>query len=437
MINSASQLPADAFREKILPLRARAQVQNAWLTQRLDEVLPDLMRREGFDMWIVAAREYNEDPVIMSLLPEPAMAARRRTILVFVLREEGSPREDGGLERLTLDRYGHDEYYESAWDPDEETQYECLARVVQERAPQAIGLNVSETFAFGDGLTHSEYTNIAAALGEETVARIRGAERLAVGWLERRTEPELLVYPGIVEIGHAIIAEAFSSRVIQPGITTTDDVVWWMRQKMLDFGLQAWFQPTIDLQAAGELFGSIGKKDRDRRKVILPGDMLHCDMGFYYLGLATDQQQLAYVLKPGEQDAPEGLKAGLAHGNRLQEIHSDAMQVGRTGNQVLKAALEEAKGEAIEPMIYTHPLGYHGHAAGPTIGLWDRQEGVPGQGDYELFADTCYAIELNVKRAVPEWDGQEVMFGLEEDAVLAGDGVRWLSGRQTEFHLIG
>jgi hypothetical protein len=431
MINSASQLPADAFKEKILPLRARAQVQNTWLTQHLDEVLPDLMRREGFDMWIVAAREYNEDPVIMSLLPEPAMAARRRTILVFALQE------DGRLERLTLDRYGHDEYYESAWDPDEETQYECLARVVQERNPQSIGLNVSETFAFGDGLTHSEYTNIAAASGQEIVARIRGAERLAIGWLERRIEPELLVYPGIVEIGHAIIAEAFSSRVIQPGITTTDDVVWWMRQKMLDFGLQAWFQPTIDLQAAGEPFGSIGKKDKDRRKEILPGDMLHCDMGFYYLGLATDQQQLAYVLKPGERDAPEGLKAGLADGNRLQEIHMEAMQVGRTGNEVLKSALEEAKGEGIEPMIYTHPLGYHGHAAGPTIGLWDRQDGVPGQGDYELFEDTCYAIELNVKRAVAEWDGQEVMFGLEEDAVLAGDGVRWLSGRQTEFHLVG
>jgi hypothetical protein len=269
------------------------------------------------------------------------------------------------------------------------------------------------------------------------MARVQGAERLALGWLERRIEPELIVYPGIAEIGHAIIGEAFSSCVIQPGISTTDDVVWWMRQKMLDLGLRAWFQPTIDIQAPGEPFGSIALKDKERRREILPGDMLHCDMGFYYLGLATDQQQLAYVLKPGETDAPGGLKAGLADGNRLQEIHMAAMQVGRTGNQVLKAALEQAKGEGIEPMIYTHPLGYHGHAAGPTIGLWDRQEGVPGQGDYELFEDSCYAIELNVKRTVPEWDGQEVLFGLEEDAVLAGSGIRWLSGRQTEFHLVG
>ncbi len=422
---------ADAFREKILPLRARASVRNAWLGQRLDEVLPALLQREGMDMWIVAAREYNEDPVILTLLPEPAMSARRRTILVFSLQDDGS------VERLTLDRYGHEGAYTAAWDPEVEEQHACLARVVQERDPQAIGLNVSQTFAFGDGLTHTEYENIIAALGEPYAARVRSAERLAVGWLERRIEPELVVYPGIVEIGHAIIAEAFSSRLIQPGITTTDDVVWWMRQKMLDLGLQAWFQPTVDIQAFGEPAGPIGKAAKDRRQVILPGDLLHCDVGFVYLGLATDQQHLAYVLRPGEDDAPEGLRAGLAEGNRLQDLHLQAMQVGSTGNQVLRAVLETSKQEGIQAMVYTHPLGYHGHAAGPTIGLWDRQDGVPGPGDYELFDDTCYAIELNVTRAVPEWNGQAVMFALEEDAVLTGRCGRWLSGRQTQFHRIG
>ena len=427
----SAPISVDAYRSKILPLRLRAEVQKDWLRQRLEKVLPEIMKREGLDMWIVAAREYNEDPVIMTLLPAPAMSARRRTILVFHLRE------DGTLERLTLDRYGHGDFYEAVWNPEEEDQYECLARVVRERDPQTIGLNISENFAFADGLTHNEYQNIAAALGEEYASRFKGAERLAVGWLERRIEAELIVYPGMVEIGHALIAEAFSSRTIQPGITTTDDVVWWMREKMQSLGLQAWFQPTVDIQAWGEPFTPIGKKEENRRKVILPGDLLHCDVGFYYLGLATDQQQLAYVLRPGESDAPQGLKAGLAEANRLQEIHLAAMQVGRTGNQVLKAALETARAEGIQPMIYTHPIGYHGHAAGPTIGLWDRQEGVPDRGDYELFDDTCYSIELNIKKAVPEWDGQEVMFALEEEAVLSGNQARWLSGRQTEFHLIG
>lgn len=345
------------------------------------------------------------------------MYARRRTILVFHLKD------DGTLERLVLSRYGIKDFYEGVWDPDEEEQHDCLGRVVKERNPKAIGINVSETFAFGDGLTYSEHGLLSAALGEEYMGRTRCAERLAVGWLERRIKPEMEAYPGMVEITHAIVAEAFSSRVINPGITTTDDVVWWMRQKMLDLGLQAWFQPSVDIQAPGQKYDA-----EDKRKIIRPGDLLHCDIGFYYLGLATDIQQNAYVLKAGESEAQEGLEAALSDANRLQEIHAEEMVASRTGNQILKAALERAKSEGINASIYTHPLGYHGHAAGPTIGLWDRQEGVPGRGDYELFEDTCYAIELNAKREVPEWGGQEVRMALEQDAVFTGGGEAPLHG---------
>ncbi len=425
---------ADAYRNKILPLRDRAKVRNEWLKKRLDEVLPRIMQREGFDMWVVIAREYNEDPVIMSLLPEPAMSARRRTILVFCLEP------DGQVKRLSLDRYGQGEYYEGVWDPEKEGQYECLARIVGESDPKAIGINVSDTFAFGDGLTHTEYARLEATLGEGMMRRTRGAERLVLGWLECRIQDELIVYPGIVEIGHAIIAEAFSSRTIQPGITTTDDVVWWMRQKMLDLGFQAWFQPTVEIQSPGQGYSVPGTSHEvmaARRKLILPGDLLHCDMGFIYLGLATDQQQHAYLLRPGEEDAPEGLKAALADGNRLQDILCQAMVAGKTGNQVLREALDRARAEGLTPRIYTHPIGTHGHGAGPTIGLWDKQEGVPGKGDYELYENTCFSIELNAKRPVPEWEGQEVRMALEEDAVLTGGEVRWLAGRQTRLHLIG
>jgi hypothetical protein len=418
---------ASAFRDKLLPLRERVEVRNQWLKQRLDTVLPELMQREAFDMWIVVAREYNEDPVVMTLLPEPAMSARRRTILVFSLSSDGS------LERLTLSRYGQGATYEGAWDPDKEEQYACLGRIVRERDPQRIGIDVSEPFALADGLTHSEYARLVEALGEPYAGCLHGAERLCVGWFERRIEQELTVYPGIVQVGHAIIAEAFSSRLVQPGITTTDDIAWWMRQHMLELGVRAWFHPTVDIQAAGQRHDVA---EDARRKRILPGDLLHCDVGFTYLGLSTDQQQNAYVLRPGETDAPEGLRAALAEGNRLQDIHAEAMAVGRTGNQVLSQALEQARAEGLVPSIYSHPLGYHGHAAGPTIGLWDRQQGVPGKGDYPLYNDTCYAIELNVKKAVPEWDGQEVRMSLEEDAVFSGGRLRWLSGRQTRLHLI-
>lgn len=365
------------YKPRLLPLRAQAEVRNSWLKQRLETVLPELMQREGFDLWLVIAREYNEDPVIMTLLPEPSMAARRRTILMFYRKLDGS------VERLSVDRYGFGDFHQQSWNPDQEDQYECLSRLIRERAPQTIGINFSENFAFGDGLSHSEYEQLVQALDEPCRQRLKSAERLCIGWLERRIEPEMIVYPGLVEMGHALIAEAFSRRVIQPGITTADDVVWWFRQKMHDNGLKAWFQPSVEIQSPGKTQEVINKGER--RRLILPGDVLHCDVGFYYLGLATDQQQHAYVLKPGETDAPAGLKAALQAGNRLQDIHMDAMQIGRTGNEVLKATLEQAKAEGINPQVYSHPLGYHGHAAGPTIGLWDMQGGVPGRGDYEIL----------------------------------------------------
>lgn len=419
----------EAYRSKILPLKQQAELRNAWLKQRLDKVIPEIMAREGVDMWLVIAQEYNEDPVIMTLLPAPQMSARRRTILVFARNADNS------VDRLTLSRYGLDGFYEHGWKPDQEGQYDCLKRVITERNPARIAINTSDTFAFGDGLSHQEYGNLAHALCEDIMARMEGAERLCVGWLERRIAPEIDAYPGIVEIGHAIIAEAFSSRVIQPGITTTEDVVWWMRQKMHDLGLQAWFQPDVNIQAQSEPYDELGDSS-ERRTVILPGDLLWCDMGFYLFGLATDQQQHAYVLNRGESDAPEGLKAALAAGNRLQDIHLEEMQAGRTGNEILSRVLQRARDEGLMPTVYSHPLGFHGHAAGPTIGLWDQQGGVPGQGDYPLFDDTCYSIELNIKMPIPEWDGQMVRIMLEEDAIFTGGKMHWLNDRLTEFHLI-
>ena len=279
----------------------------------------------------------------------------------------------------------------------------------------------------------NEYNLLLQALGDEYSSRLVSGERLCVGWLERRIPEELHAYPRIVEIGHQIIARAFSSEVIHPGITTTNDVVWWMRQTMLNAGLDTWFQPTIDIQAPGQSY-----QDTDNpRATILPGDLLHCDMGFHYLGLATDQQQHAYVLQPGENNAPQTLRDALEEGNRLQDIHMEEMRIGRSGNEVLKSALERARQEGIRAQIYSHPLGYHGHAAGPMIGMWDQQEGVPGVGDYPLFDDTAYSIELNVVKSIPEWDNQDVRIMLEEDAALTGGQMRWLDGRQEALHLIG
>ena len=325
-------------------------------------------------------------------------------------------------------------FYEAAWKPDEEEdQHTCLGRIVRERDPKRIGINTSGTFAFGDGISRTEYQLVNDALGDDYASSLVSAEGLCVGWLERRLPEEITAYARLVEIGHEIIARAFSTAVIHPGITTTDDVVWWMRQTMQETGLSAWFHPTIDVQAPGKTFQFI----ESPCETIEAGDLLHCDMGFHYLGLATDQQQHAYVLGRGESDAPAGLRAALADGNRLQDIHLAEMQVGRRGNEVLENALEKAKAEGLRPQIYTHPLGYHGHAAGPIVGLWDRQDGVPGTGEYALFDDTVYSVELNVVKSVPEWDGQDVRIMLEEDAALTGGAMHWLDGRQEALHIIG
>ncbi|MCK4582985.1 M24 family metallopeptidase, partial [Candidatus Bathyarchaeota archaeon] len=350
---------ADTYRQKILPLRQRMEVYNGWLRKRLETLLPKLMDECGVEMWLVVAREYNEDPVIMSLLPEPNLYARRRTILLLHRKPEK-------VDRLAVYRYGFGDFYEGVWDPEKEEQHQCLARLIRERDPKTIGINVGNTWAFGDGLTHGEYTQLVDALGDLS-ERLISAERLCVRWLETRVPEELEAYPMLVELTHTIIQEAFSSKVITPGVTTNEDVQWWIRQKMLDLGVEMWFPATVDLQSHG-----VKHDDKEKRKTIMRGDLLHCDVGFYYLGLATDVQQNAYVLRHGETDAPQGLKDALADANKLQDFHAEAMKTGHTGNMILKMALDNAKKAGLNPSIYTHPIGVHGHAAGPTIGLWDQ-----------------------------------------------------------------
>jgi Xaa-Pro aminopeptidase len=407
----------------ILTLREQAAVYNNWLTIRLERILPELMRQEGIDMWLVICRENNEDPVFSSLVPFTSMYASRTSMLVFT--DKGA----GGIERLTVSRSGIGQFYKSAWEPDKIDQWTRLAQIITERNPRKIGINESDTFNYGDGLTASLKRNLMASLPADLAGRVQSAERLAIRWLERRSAEELEVYPHIVAIAHGIIAEAFSRKVITPGATTTDDVVWYFRERTRQLGLTNWFQPSVSIQRPKQS----PYKDSN---VIHLGDWLHCDFGITYLKLNTDTQRVAYVLREGETDAPQGLKDALAQGNRLQDIELAELKTGRTGNDILAAALKRATAAGLRPSIYTHPLGVHGHAAGPIIGLWDKQDGVPGLGDFPLFEDTVHSIELNVRAAVPEWGNQDVRVELEQDAVYANNGPRWLDARQTSLILI-
>ena len=427
----AQSAPMDPAVPEVLPMRRRAEAINRMLSERLDTLLPLLMRRAGVDLWIVSAREYNEDPVLETMLPATWLAARRRTMLVFHDRGDGA-----GVERLAIARYDVGDLFPSAWDKEQQPdQWARLAEIVSERDPASIAINRSETFALADGLTDTEYAQLRDALPERYRKRLTSDDRLAIGWLETRAPMEQTVYPMIVRTAHAVIAEGFSEQVIQPGVTTTADVEWWYRERIRDLGFTAWFHPSVSIQRAGRGEDGDFSSTADAA-TIQPGDLLHVDFGITYLRLNTDTQQHAYVLRPGETDAPAGLKDALRIGNRLQDHLTSQFATGRTGNEVLAAALQAARDEGIRPTIYTHPIGHHGHGAGPTIGLWDQQGGVPGRGDYPLHANTAYSIELNAETSIPEWDGQDILIKLEEDAFFDGDTVRYLDGRQTKLYLL-
>lgn len=414
-------------------LREQAALANGWLKERFDRLLPELMRREKIDMWLVICREHAEDPVYPTLMPQPNMFAWRLSMLLFFDRGGSA-----GVERLSVNPYGSGafnkeigDHYAPGWTDPAEDPWVRLARLVRERDPKRIGIDESKTFAFADGLTASLKSDLVAAIGPDLAARLVSAERLAVGWIEKRTAGELSFFAKLATINRAVAAEALSGQTIKPGVTTLDDLSWWTRARFARLGVQPWFQPTYYiLRRAGEPVAD------PAHPVIRPGDVVRCDIGFLCLGMTTDCQEVAYVLRPGETEAPAGLRQALKLGNRLQEILAAEFKEGRTGNDVLAAALAKARAEGLKPRIYSHPLNYYGHGAGTRIGPGDAQGGVPGVGDYPLYADTCWAIELGVAAAVPEWGNQEIQLALEESAAFTRAGVKFAAGRQTAFHLV-
>jgi Xaa-Pro aminopeptidase len=418
-------------------LREQAVIQQAWLEERLETVLPALMREYGVTMWVIPMREYNEDPLFKALVSPTTFAARRRTVYLF---HDRGP--EAGVERVAIGGSSQGGAYDvmrgtepapdgrrrEFWGRD---QLRVVADAIRERDPATIAVNISHDHNFADGLSAGEWEQLQDALGPELTARVRRAEHLALDYLAVRVPSMDAPYRSMQQMVHELIAHAFSSHVITPGVTTTADVVWWFRQQFHDLGMGTWFQPSVDVQRHG-----VSMSD-STAPVILPGDVLHCDVGITVYRLNTDTQHMAYVLRPGETDAPEGLQAAFRAANRFQDIATAEMRPGRTGNEALHASLEAMRAAGIDGTLYSHAIGEHGHGAGPLIGLWDRQDGVPGRGDVRLRASTWYSIELQATSPVPEWDGQRVRMMLEEDAALGPDGtMQWIFRRQGELHMV-
>jgi len=429
-------------------LREQADVQQRWLDQRMKTVLPALMKKHGVDMWVVPMREYNEDPVFSAIVSPTTMAARRRTIYLFYdpcafargdcakpferLAMGGS--SQGGV--FTAIRStkpaagpagGQVQAQAELWGDE---QWQVLKKEIEKRNPKVIAIDVSRVFAFNDGLSAGELEGMKEALGPKLTARFKHAEDLALDLIATRSSEEADTYKKMQQVVWGIIDTAFSNVVITPGVTRTEDVVWWMRQKVNDLGLGTWFHPSVEVQRKGVA-------DPGENPIIQKGDVLHCDFGISAMRLNTDTQHMGYVLLDGENEVPSGLKAALANSNKLQDIVVGEIKPGRTGNEILRSSRAKMSAAGIDGTVYTHPIGLHGHGAGPLIGLWDYQEGVPGRGDAKVIPNMWFSIELQATTRVPEWNNQPVRSAQEEDAIVGPDGaVRWALARQTEYHLV-
>ena len=423
-------------------LREQADIQQLWLARRMTTVLPALMKKYDVDMWVIPMREYNEDPTFTSLVSPTTFAARRRTIYVFSMKGDS-------VERIALGGSSQGGVYKAVrstqaaagpagsrggqnaelWGDE---QWQALKKVIEDRNPERIAVNVSRVFAFSDGLSAGESDGMKEALGEKWTKRFVSHDGLALDLIATRLPEEAEFYRRMQEVAWSIIDSAFSSAVIKSGVTTTEDVVWWMRQRVNDLGLGSWFQPSVDVQRRGVTEAQLGSNP-----VIQRGDVLHCDFGIVALRLNTDTQHMGYVLREGESAPPPGLLAALRNGNKLQDIVMSEIRPGRTGNEVLNSSLAAMKAAGLDGTVYTHPIGIHGHGAGPLIGLWDYQNGVPGRGDAKIIPSMWFSIELQATSPVPEWGGQRVRMALEEDMTIDPAGNKaWALKRQTEFHLI-
>ncbi len=422
-----------SLNSQILSEKDRALKVNEILKYRLENLLPELMDKTGIDMWVLISREYNEDPVLKTMLPAEWLNARRRTILVFY-----RDKVNNSFDKLAVARYNFGENIISAWDKEKQpNQWKRLNEIIEERNPKQIGLNYSKYFNIADGLDKTDYDEFMQHISEKNKQKIVSAQKLATAWIETRTEPEMEIYRQIVTITKQIINEAFSLDVIQIGKTTTTDLEWWMRQKVTDMGLNTWFHPSVDIQRNSEDHEDHLRSfsNRPSENVIMKGDLLHCDFGITYLRLNSDCQQMAYMLRDDEKVIPVFLKNAFRDANLLQDILTSNFIQGNSGNEILLSSLSEAKKRGLRPSIYTHPLGSYGHSSGPTIGMWDSQGGVVGTGDYPLNYNTVYAIELNNTSFIKEWN-RDIRIMLEEAGFFNEQGLNYVNGRQTEIKII-
>ena len=414
---------------KLLSQREQMDVREAWLKKRFDTLLLPMMQKHGIDVWIVVNEEFHSDPVTEHIVP-PIPIVGRRDYFVFIDR-------GGKLERYAIVRYLEERLknHYTVLNPPRAEAGVTLKKLVDERNPKTIALNIGGTRGQQSGLTHDGYATLVETLGAENEKKFISAAKLLTEYFDTRLPEELEHYRQAVLATDVITRRAFSNEVIKPGKTTVGDVRWWMMQQVNNLGLGIWFQPDLRVQRQSKETGTTQQflSVADEAIVLEPGDLVHVDFGLIYMGLSTDWQKHGYILKSGEKDAPAGLKTALKNTNRLQDILFGFARAGMTGTEVYDATMAECKKQGIDAMIYSHPIGAHGHGLGASI---DFRRGTVG-GDVERLRLGSYtSIELNSSTNVPEWNNQRVTVMAEDDAVMTSGGYQFIRPRQTEFYLI-
>jgi Xaa-Pro dipeptidase len=414
---------------RLLSLREQMDVREAWLKKRFESVLLPMMRKHNVSMWIVVNEEFHSDPITESIVP-PIPIVGRRDFFIFA-------DHNGKLERFAVVRYEEERLknHYTVLNPPGSKIGETLKKLVEERNPKTIALNMGGGRGQSDGITHDAYKYLAESLGKDYEARFVSGGKFITDFLDTRIPEELEHYRAAVLVTDILTRRAFSNEVVTPGKTTVGDVRWWLLQQVNDLGLSVWFQPDLRVQRQAKANTNSNQflSVADESTVLERGDLIHVDFGINYMGLSTDWQKHAYILQKGERDAPQGLKDALKNTNRLQDAIFAVARTGMTGAEVYEAAMTEMKKQNIQAMIYSHPIGTQGHGLGASIDF--RRAAIGGDAE-RLRLGSYTSIELNTSTKVPEWNNQTVTLMAEDDAFMTEKGYEFFRPRQTEFYLI-
>ncbi len=411
----------------ILSLREQSTLITELVRDRLETVLPLAMNEANLDMWIILCQEDDLDPIFKTMIP---MDCWTPILQVIVFVNEGN----GIIKRYNISGTDTKDLYERPYIGQlEEKQWQILLDLVKKRDPKTIGVNIGSVKWCGGGLTYNLYQQLKEKLPHQYSERLVSAERAAIRWGATLTRREINLFRHVIKIAHFIISDCFSCKAITPGVTTVEDLVWFYWQRAIDLGLDLSFRPYFTVIREGmETEFSV-----TRKKIILPGDVIHCDVGIKYLRLNSDNQHLAYILKRGETEPSAGLQSLMEQTNRLQDIFMSEFQKDISGNILLQNILQKARKEGIpNPRVYSHSLGLFLHQPGPLIGLpWEQEKPLP-RGETLINYNYAFTMELSTESQIKEWNNQSVRCSMEEPVFFSEEGCHTLNGRQTEFYLI-